>query len=81
MWPLNLNELDTCGIITHTISSCPLIVNTADWIPTGSFQTRPEGAIHLLLHLSVSSLHCTQVPVTGVVALHLQTEHSILHIR
>ena len=44
---------------------------TADWVPAASLQTRPESAIHLLLHLSVAPLHCAQIPVAGVVALHL----------
>lgn len=44
---------------------------TADRVPAASLQTRPESSIHLLLHLSVSPLHCAQIPVAGVVSLHL----------
>lgn len=58
--------------MSHTISSRPLIMDTADWVPAASFQTRPESTIHLLLHLGVSPLHCTQISVTGVVPLDLQ---------
>ena len=60
--------------VFHTVSSCPLVVYTADWVPAASFQTRPESAIHLLLHLRVSPLHCTQIPVAGVVTLDLQAK-------
>lgn len=56
----------------RTISSRPLIVYAADWVPAASLQTRPESAIHLLLHLSVAPLHRTQIPVAGVVALDLR---------
>lgn len=58
----------------RTIPSCPLVMYTADWVPAASFQTRPESAIHLLLHLSISPLHRTQIPVAGVVPLDLQAK-------
>lgn len=47
---------------------------TADWVAASSFQARPESAIHFLLHLSVPPLHCTQIPVAGVVPLDLRAE-------
>lgn len=48
---------------------------TADRVPAASFQTRPESAIHLLLHLSISSLHRTQISVAGVVPLDLRAKN------
>lgn len=57
-----------------TVSSRPLIMYTADWVPAASFQTRPESAIHFLLHLGIPPLHCTQIPGAGVVPLDLRAK-------
>lgn len=45
---------------------------TADWISATSFQACPDSTVHLLLHLSISPLDSTQIPVAGVVPLNLQ---------
>lgn len=57
-----------------TVSSRPLIMYTADWVPAASFQTRPESAIHFLLHLGIPPLHCIQIPGAGVVPLDLRAK-------
>lgn len=49
-------------------------MNTTDGVPIGSFQTRPENPIHLLLHLSISPLDRPQISVTAVVPLNLQPQ-------
>lgn len=58
----------------HTISSCPLIMYTADWISTASFQASPESTVHLLLHFSISPLDSAQIPVAAIVSLDLQAD-------
>lgn len=57
-----------------TISPCPLIMDAADGVSITSFQARPESSIHLLLHLSISSLDGAQIPLTAVVPLDLRAK-------
>lgn len=66
-------HLNKTRFLFGTVSSRPLVVDTADGVPAAPLQTRPESAVHLLLHLSISPLHCAQVPLAGVIPLNLET--------
>lgn len=56
-----------------TIAPSALVMDAADGISCCSLQTGPQRTVHLLLHLSVSSLHRIKVACTRVITLDLNT--------
>ena len=58
-------------LLAHvSVPASPLVMNRDDWVLVPKLQARSDDPIHLVLHLSIASLHSIEVETGLALVLH-----------